>query len=177
MRTEAQLLAAARRAYERGRLGRAARQAAGLAPVAALAFLHCVPVAPTAVGITALVGLATLYAWLGRDWRRGLLAGLAAGLGPFVLPLLARPWTHACYEPVCLYIPGVCLAGGLLGGLVLGTTGLGRHEDPRAFGTAALSVTLVCGAVGCLFAGLGGLAGMGVGLTAGTLPALVLRRA
>ena len=64
----------------------------------------------------------------------------------------------------------------LLGGLVLAGRP-GPQADTRAYALAASAVTLSCGLVGCLFAGLGGLTGLALGLTLGALPVLVLRRA
>jgi hypothetical protein len=177
MWTEAELARRARRAYERRRLRHALRDAALVGPVAGLAFLHCAGVAPTAVAVSVLLALVAACSWRGQDYARGLHAGLLAGLSPFLLPLLAQLGGHACSRSVCLYLPTACILGGLLGGLTLAALGLRPHADMRAYAGSALAVTLVAGAVGCLFAGLAGLGGMALGVAAGSAPLLIAQKA
>jgi hypothetical protein len=166
----------ARRAYERGRARIGLTQAALVAPVAALAFLQCTSAAPIALAVTLLTGVVGLAAWRGQDYGRGGRAGLAAGLSPFALPLVANATGVLCSATVCAILPATCVAGGLLGGLVLGTRSRGPRQPSVRFWLSAVAVTLAAGAVGCLGAGLLGLLGMGAGLATGTAPVLVLRR-
>jgi len=176
MWTDAQLAREARWAYERARLRRASAQALLVAPVGALAFLHCASSFRwNAAALGLVLAFVAVCAWAGRDWARGMRAALLAGLAPLLVPLAAELLGHACTATTCYYVPGACLLGGLLGGLVLAGYP-GRRSDTRAYALAALGVTVACGLVGCLFAGLGGLAGLALGLTLGSVPVLVLRR-
>jgi hypothetical protein len=76
-------------------------------------------------------------------------------------------------------MPAASIAGGFLAALCLaGGSAAGFRDDvpgerPGAhFWVAAQSVTLTLGIAGCLHVGLAGLAGMALGLAAGTLPVL-----
>jgi hypothetical protein len=73
-------------------------------------------------------------------------------------------------------MPAACVAGGFVGGLVLGTRRRGRQSGTPRFWLSALAVALAAGTVGCLGAGLMGLAGMVAGMAGGAAPVLVLRR-
>lgn len=176
MWTEAQLVRVARRAYELRRLRRGLLQALLFAPLGALTFLHCATsVRWNAAALLLVLALVAACSWAGRGWARGMRAGLLAGLAPLLVPLAAELLGHMCTESLCYYLPGACLLGGLLGGLVLAGYP-GPAADTRAYAVAASAVTLACGLAGCLFAGLGGLAGLALGLTIGAVPVLVLRR-
>ena len=135
------LEARARGAYERGRTRLGLGRARLVAPVAAAAFLQCSAATafPIALAVALLVALAGLFAWRGLDYARGANAGLVAGLGPFAVPLLSTFTGLFCSETVCVILPATCVAGGLLGGLVLGLGSWGPRESPARFTGASLA--------------------------------------
>jgi hypothetical protein len=174
---EAMLYRRARRAYESSRLGRAARIAFAVALVGAAALVGCshrAEAAFAAFAVSVMVGAAE---WRGLDWRRGARAGLAAGLAPFLIPVASR-WLSLMTHGVitCSPAPLLCFVGGLFGGAILGAEPRSQSKGLTFWGTA-LAVATSLGAVGCLPAGLSGLAGMAVGMAAGAVPALAARRA
>ena len=108
-------------------------------------------------------------------WRGGLAgraarAGLLAGLAPLVAPIAAGAIGHRCAGcglpatlPLCL---AVCLATGAAAGAILGL--MAARESQRArFAGAAIAFAATTGALGCVFAGASGLAGMAIGLALG----------
>jgi hypothetical protein len=172
---EAMLYQRARKAYERSRLGRGTRIAVAVALVGAAALVGCshrAEAAFAALAVSVMVGAAE---WRGLEWQRGARAGLAAGLAPFLIPVASR-WlallTHGAVT--CSPAPLLCFLGGLFGGAILGAQS--RRERLIFWGTA-LTVAATLGAVGCLPAGLSGLAGMAVGMAAGAVPTLAAQRA
>jgi hypothetical protein len=94
-----------------------------------------------------------------------------------VLPLVSQATGYFCSATVCLVLPTVCVAGGVVGGVALGLLGKRPFGDHVGFWVAAVSVTAVLGSVGCLMAGLAGIAGLAVGLLIGAAPVLVARTA
>ena len=173
---EPDLAARARRAYERGRLRWALERAVAAMAIAAVALIGCpAPGAPVAC----VAGLGVLVAaclWRGGSWERGARLGFLAGLAPCLLPSAARA-AHACCDRFCLSLPPVCLAGGVLAGILLGWLGMRVHGD-RRFWLAAGAAAALAGATGCLAAGIAGLAGMALGLLAGAAaPVLAARTA
>lgn len=167
----------ARRAYEWGRVTRGAGLGVVVATLGAVALVGCSHRRETAlVAVAVALGVA-LAEWRGLDWRRGARAGLAAGFAPFLFPVAAR-WFELCTvgSIACSAAPFLCFVGGLAGGALLGF-GPASRPHGRAFWASAVAVTVSLGAVGCLSAGLAGLAGMAVGLAAGAVPAFALARA
>ena len=174
---EAMLYRRARRGYERARIERGARITVAVGIFSAAALIGCshrTEAAWAAVVVSLMVGAAE---WRGLAWRRGAHAGLVAGLAPFLLPVASR-WlsllTHGAIT--CSPAPLLCFLGGLCGGALLGTESRGESKGVTFWGMA-LVVAASLGAVGCLPAGLSGLAGMAVGLAAGAVPTLALLRA
>jgi hypothetical protein len=170
------LMAAARRAYERGRFTAGARRAAWVAPLGVLPLHRCVDagssVGPVLVGVAALLVLVALFTWRGEGYGRGVGVGLVAGLGPLALPLVAHATGVMCSATLCGILPAAAAGGGFLGGLWLGGQALARerHDGPYWFAAATVSATL--GALGCLHVGLAGLGAMALGLLAGSAPGL-----
>lgn len=172
---ETALAARARRAYERGRLSWALPRAAEAIAVAAVALLGCpAPGRPAACAAALGVALAVCL-WRGGAWARGARLGFLAGLAPCWLPAAVRLGYASC-DRICPVLPAVCLAGGLVAGLLLGWLGL-RLQGGRRFWLAALGTAVLAGAVGCLPAGLAGLAGMSLGLLAGAAAPALARAA
>jgi hypothetical protein len=172
---EADLAVRARRAYERGRLGWAVRRALMAVAVTSVALVSCQEPGPPAACAAALGLLVTVCLWRGGAWARGARLGFLAGLAPCLFPVAVR-MLHACTDQVCLGPSTVCLLPSVAAGLLLAWFGLRSHGD-RRFWLAAATVMILTGAIGCLFAGLAGLAAMSIGLLAGAAAPLLVARA
>jgi hypothetical protein len=168
------LKATARRAYELGRLRRAAWTATPTLLISVLAcFMSNRPIAVALAGVILCV-TATLLHWRGRHLGRGVLPGVAAGLVPFAAAHAARLYGHLCTPEGCV---SICVPACLAGGLVAGAAVVGvarRSERLRASWAPACGVAALTGALGCCCVGLGGLLALAAGLTAGAAP-LALR--
>lgn len=173
--SESALETRARRAYEWGRLVWGSKRAAVVATLSGLALLSCTNPAATAGCIVLLALLVTALLWRGQEFAEGVRPGLLAGLVPFVLPVMSEATGYFCSATVCLVLPTVCVAGGVVGGVMLGVQGRRPFRDHLGFWVAAVAVTAVLGSVGCLMAGLAGIAGLAVGLLLGAAPVLVAR--
>ena len=174
---DAALLAAGRHAYERGRVKLGLRRALFVLPLALLPLQQCMASGRGTLMllVVATVGvLITLFHWRGQDFARGANTGLIAGLSPLLLPLLTSWFTPVCSTIICGFLPAAAVAGGFLGALSLTGAGLAGERTTVGFWLAAISVTVTLGAAGCLHVGLAGLAGLALGLAAGTLPALAV---
>jgi hypothetical protein len=174
---DAALFSAARHAYERGRVRHGLRRALWILPVALVPLHHCLQ---TGRGTLMLLVLATLgvlvalFHWRGQDYARGANIGLIAGLSPLLLPVVTSWISPLCSTIVCGFFPAASIAGGFFGALSLTGAGLLGDRPSPGFWFAAIGVTVTLGAAGCLHAGLAGLAGLALGLAAGTLPALAV---
>jgi hypothetical protein len=178
--TEADLFVAARRAYETGRVRRAAWRAAGVAPLTVVPIAQCAALGRAGeafVGAAAVVVLVALFLWRGQGYGRGAGVGLVAGLAPLLLPSLATATGVLCSATVCGVLPLAAVAGGLVAGLVLGGRSLAGAAAGPPFWFAATAVTGCLGAMGCLHVGIVGLAGMALGVVAGAAPVLYWRAA
>lgn len=155
-----------RRRYEWGRL----RQALlGFAPMLAIVVVAVLvarePSMTLALGLSAFsVGVVLL--WYGRDLRRAVLPGVAAGLVPLTLALCANHWHH-CDDHACMsFCVPACAAGGLLAGL--GVAAMGRQgRTGAAYWLPASGLALLTGAMGCSCVGYAGVVGLAVGYGAG----------
>src|SRR5688572_25313823 len=135
-RFERELMAKARRAYERGRLRRGLRAAAPAGLLSALSL----PLSENPA-ISALIGLAAVLfaselARRGGPPGRAVGPGIRAGAGPLLLPLAVGlyEWLTGCascgdHALACLL---ACVGGGLWAGLVLGAEAA-RAEDRVSF--------------------------------------------
>jgi hypothetical protein len=162
--------------YEVGRLRRAL---AGFAPVLILVAIAALVAKRPSVTLgfgVAVFAVGSVLLWYGRDVRRAVLPGLAAGIVPLVLTLCANHVGHACMDDRCLTlcIP-VCAAGGVIAGLLVVIVGLRRRGRP-AFWIAASGLALLTGAMGCGCVGYAGLAGLAIGFAGGLTSGLVGRR-
>ena len=156
----------ARRAYELARL-RAAL------PWAIPAILFGLGSAWLGVGLAVVLAAAVVgFKWLGRDYGRAVLPGLAVGLLGFAAPTGWELWNAGCCagSSCASECMAVCASGGVLGGLVLF-----RHVRRSAVGRtgtlAALAVASLATGIGCLQIGAMGMIGV-AGLWAITAPAL-----
>ena len=166
----------AERAYELGRVRRAAAFAAPLVALALIAAcLGARPVTAACVGAV-LLATAGVFLWRGQTLGRSVFPGVIAGLVPLALAVGARSYGHVCTgtECVSLCIPA-CTAGGLVAGLLIARTA--RHAASRGqFLLGASALALLVGALGCSCVGYGGVAGLGLGLLATLLPASLSSR-
>jgi hypothetical protein len=170
-----QVRARARRAYEWGRVRRAAGGVAPVLPLVALAaYLSARPGPAWTFGLGAfLLGAALL--WVGREPQRAVLPGLAAGAVPLVLALCANQ-VHLCGPDGCstLCMPA-CIAGGLAAGAGISVLGL-RRRAGWAWWLGASTLSLLVGAMGCSCVGYSGVVGLFGGYAVGVVP-LLLKRA
>jgi hypothetical protein len=165
-RSDTELLARAKRAYEIGRLRRAVCLAALAAPMVGLSYLGCGH-GSVSIGVGALLALlVAVLVWRGGAAAGGVLPGLLAGAAPLLAPLLVG----GC----CAAGPGVCLAacggGGLLGGIVIAASALRRESGRPAHVMAAGAIAALAGSLGCAMAGAVGVAAMLAGVALVPLP-------
>jgi hypothetical protein len=120
----------------------------------------------------AMFGAGVALLWYGRDLKRAVLPGVAAGLVPLVFALLANHFGHACTGSGCmsLCVPA-CTAGGLVAGLSVAIVGY-RGGHGLGYWAGASAVALLTGAMGCACVGYSGLLGLAVGYGAGCVPVL-----
>lgn len=162
-----------RRARAHYEWARAKRALLGLAPfgliVAAAAFIGERPAVAVALGAVVFVW-GVLLLWYGREPRRAVLPGVAAGLVPLTFALCATLIEHGCTGSACwrVCIPA-CALGGVVAGLAVAAVGHRRRQS-AAFWISASAIALLTGAMGCACAGYAGVAGMLVGYVAGLLP-------
>jgi hypothetical protein len=173
---EHDLESAARRAYERGRLGGAVARGAGAALLATPAFLTCgqTPLAAVCLAGFALVVIAGH--WRGEAYEEGTRAGALAGILPCLFPA-----SFVAFDPrLCMLMYSshglwICGAGGVAAGVVLGLVGR-TARGPRFWWSAAAALGFLA-SIGCLPAGAIGFAALAVGMVVGGAPVLVARRA
>jgi hypothetical protein len=161
----------ARRAYELGRLKLAGLEGLVTVPLA-IAGAGCCALghASVVVGGIALYGAFVLARWRGGGWGRGAYPGLIAGAIAFAIAYAG-----------CLVLDapmlrlGACLLGGLLAGVGLGVRAarvMARDRGPFLFAAGGLAA--LAGAVGCVFAGAGGILGVAAGVAVATAPPLLV---
>lgn len=174
--SEAALADRARRAYEQGRRQAALWHSAPLVPLVAWSIGWCRYPTLAAISGAALVALTAVLLWRGQTWGRAVGAGLAAGLPPFVMPLLMRSSSEVCVGEMCCSMCLVgCVGGGLVAGWLIGRRAARLPEGRGSFLAAAGTLALLAGAPACAYAGVLGLAGLALGFAAGTAPALLTR--
>jgi hypothetical protein len=157
------LQARARRAYEAGRLWRALRTAALVAPLG-LAALAPHQSGPAVCGaVSALFAAVAALSFRGRAGAEAIAPGLLAGLPALALPLGVRVLGHACGSSACftLCLPACCVGGAIAGAALL--LSARRQSDPsrkREYLAAALALAALTGSIGCAVAGVSGILGM-----------------
>lgn len=174
---EAGLRREARRAYELGRVERAARGALLLAPILAVSLYGCAAPGKSLACAAVLLAAVACFLWRGEGYAEGVRPGVIAGVVPLIVPALARAGGHLCAADVCLLFPTLCAAGGLAGGALLGALAPRLRPDRPAPFLVACSIASLMGAVGCVLYGYVGLGLMAAGLAAGAMPLLAARRA
>lgn len=168
---DAVLLTSARHAYERGRVKKGLRRALFVLPVSLLPLYDCMAAGRGALMLSVIAAVATLvvlFHWRGQGYARGANVGLVAGLSPLLLPFLASWIAPVCSTLLCGVLPAASVAGGFVAALCLAGGRLSGFHRGAGFWLAAVSVTVTLGVAGCLHVGLAGLAGLALGLAAGT---------
>lgn len=165
----------ARLNYEWGRMRRAVL---GFAPVLLIVATATVlakrPTSTMLFGVVMFcVGVALLS--YGRDLKRAVLPGVAAGTVPLTFALCANHFGHFCTGDGCrsMCIPA-CMIGGVIAGFVVAMVG---HREKHGVGylAAGSTIALLTGAMGCACVGYSGVLGLGVGYAVGFVP-MVTRR-
>jgi hypothetical protein len=165
----------ARRAYE---LGRARRALLGFLPVLGLVGGACLlSDSPSWTGSLGLCMffLGVVMLWRGRDLKRAVLPGVAAGSVPLVLVLCARHFGHMCTGTSCSTLcMQACAAGGAVAGLAVASVGNSRRSGP-GFWLAASALAILTGAMACSCLGISGVVGLALGYGGGLVPGLLKR--
>ncbi len=170
-------MAAARAAYEQGRVGFGLRSA----PLGLIVGLGMVGVgAKPVVGMAAGVALAGILVGAGW-WRSSALEGARAGLWAALVPIVGAMWM-AAFGPRCTAAECqvACVAISMMGGGALGlwigaaaaTRELGRFD----YVMGALATASLAGLLGCTAVGLGSSLGLAVTLLASTAPGYAVGR-
>ena|SRR5258708_5937628 len=167
----------ARRAYEWGRLWRAALKAWPALLLTAISGWLCHEVG-LSVGIgTGLFAIATSLLWYGRIAAQAANAGLIGGLAAFAVPVAAY---HSYFAPYCGTLIGMLIVNGGCGlgvGILLSIESTRLQTKRNVFLMFASGVAALCGMLGCILFGPMGLAGMAAGILLSTAPVAIYRRA
>jgi hypothetical protein len=119
------------------------------------------------------VGVSVL--WYGRELRRAVLPGLAAGAAPLLLVAFAPHFGHTCDGLTCTSLCLVaCAVGGALAGFFIGTRDVVRRGGIRLWAVTS-AVAVLTGALACARLGGAGLFGLVLGFVAGSVPGLARR--
>lgn len=179
--TQDPLRTLARRAYERGRHKRAFVTCAYALPMVAFSVVVRGP-APAILATGALL-IAVVF-WMSQ--RGGALArsigpGLLAGIPPFAVPLVLHAIGHpcamgGCLTPACAAIcMPACAIGGAVAGIVIGISTLVESKQPVSTLLGASVIAILAGTLGCWFAGLSGVFGMGLATLGASVPLVLVR--
>ena len=166
-----------RRAYEWGRLWRAAIKAwPALLSTAISCWLCHEQELSLAIG-TGLFVLTTGLGWYGRTPAQAASAGLRAGMGAFAVPVIAF---HSYFTPDCCTLTAMLIVNGSCGvgvGILLSLESARLQAERNVFLLFASVVAALCGMLGCILFGPMGLAGMAAGVLLSTAPVAIYRRA
>ncbi|MFN3199218.1 MAG: hypothetical protein ACE366_12525 [Bradymonadia bacterium] len=160
----------ARSRFERGRAVDALWASMLLWPVLALA-VWAAPVVDTAlwaVGVTWLAAWGAL--WRGGELAAGVMPGVMCAIFPLVGAHCASHIGHMCTGDGCYSLCApLCGVGGLVAGLVLARRMIKIGGRWTGWLTGGF-IVLAMGATGCTCIGLGGVAGVTLGLALGATP-------
>ena len=171
-RSERELAARARRAYELGRLGFAARVLMYVVPIVALAFMSAAPATMGMVGIAGFLGIfAVGMIWYGGAPGRAVGPGLLAGMIPLVVSIVLRATDYCCMGGACspLCLP-VCMSAGLVAGIGVGLRASEETEGRSGFALSGVLFAALTGALGCVGMGLWVVGGMAAALALASAP-------
>ncbi len=165
----------ARAAYEWTRVRRALL---GFAPAlllaAAAAWLGGRPATSAPFGV-ALFLAGVIALWYGREPQRAVLPGMAAGMLPVVLTVIAMRVGSMCFGDRCTSVcMAACGVGGVGAGVAVGWIAVSkRYRWPFWVTASAIAVSL--GAMSCACLGYAGLVGLVAGYGLGILPSVAAR--
>lgn len=165
----------ARRAYELGRVRLAVLAAAPVAVACGVLFLTYARRGSWILGVGGLVvALVLVASWWGRELGRSVVPGVVSGAIPLALACAAQGVGHVCTDDGCvsLCVPA-CLVGGLVAGALVGRF---AGRAPATSGMGAVVLAGLTGSLGCSCVGLGGVAGLLLGLFVAGVPAFALAR-
>jgi hypothetical protein len=153
-----------RGAYERSRLFDGLRTSLLVVPMVLAAVLGGCgrPEMSVALG-AALAAVVCLLTWRGGSAGRAVIPGLVAGTASLVFPLFACRALERAGMGVTLMI-AACSAGGLVAGLIVSRFAARTSRDRARFLFACGAIATLAGSLGCIDAGLGGIAAMAVSL-------------
>lgn len=158
------LLRRVRFVYERSRLFAGVRASLLVAPMVLAAVLAgCErPAISVALG-AALAAIVGVLAWRGGTAGRAVFPGLLAGTASLVFPLFACRAIERAGWNGSLSI-GACAAGGVIAGVIVARFAACSSEPRARFVAAGGAIAAFAGALGCVDAGLAGIAAMTVSL-------------
>ncbi len=162
--SDAQLLSAARRRYERSRLSLGLWAAVPALGLPAVSFaLGTSALNAAGFGAALVLGLFVLE-WRGGGLALGGMSGLKAGLLPLAFAHAAKLYGHVCTPAGCtsLCVPA-CATGGLLAGALVEYWARRATRPWLVRGTGA-AVSFFTGALGCTCVGAAGILALVVGL-------------
>ncbi|WP_394843473.1 hypothetical protein LZC95_41305 [Pendulispora brunnea] len=165
-----------RRARLRYEWARTWRALLGLAPIWIIIGLACAfthrPSLAISFGLAAFV-MGAVMLWYGRDVKRGVLPGLAAGMVPLLFALCANHVNHVCTGSSCMTLcMPACVVGGIVAGLAVAAIGH-RRQAGAGFWLGASAMAVLVGAMGCSCIGYAGVVGVAIGYAAGIVPSLL----
>ena len=177
-----QLLARARRAYERDRATTNAPATSNVTDEA----VRCSTTASASIGTTGQAAASAVVALVAAVWRgggaaRGARLGLVVGLPALVTPSVVAMVRGAQCSACLSHTPGLdacfvaCLVVSSLAGVAVGALAA-RDAQPGRFVIGGVAAAALTGALACGLTGLGGGLGVAAGLAGSSVPALLVVR-
>jgi hypothetical protein len=172
--SEADLKAAARRTYERGRWQGGLVRGVGAAILAMPSLLVCNR-SPWAGACLAGFGLVVAAGLIrGGTYEEGTRAGALAGILPCLLPAAVSIFDPMFCRTLLDQGLWLCGLGGIAAGVILGLWT--RPSRALSFWASAFAAFGFAASLGCLPAGAVGFAGLALGVLVGALPVLASRK-
>lgn len=157
MAPERVLLRRMRRAYELGRLKRAACSVWPLVGVSTVSLLLGSVRILDVVLAGALVVIGFGFVWQGQVAEKAVVPGVAAGLAPFVLAWLANGPREGCeHGSLYSYCVLACAVGGVVAQVVVVRFARNHQKQVTAWGLATV-LAFVVGGMGCGCIGYSGI--------------------
>jgi hypothetical protein len=160
----------ARRMYELGRWRRALVAAVPAAALSSIAARSTHEVLDPMAGGSLLAIASVVFLWRGQHAGRAVLPGMVAGLIPFTAALLVRCAGETRFA-ICAVVSFLASA---VGGLLVARSARVSGAIGRTWLYAG-SVAILTGSVACTCIGVGGLAGLVLGLASVGAPSLLSR--
>ncbi len=175
-RTDLQIRARGKRAYELGRLRSAMKALPYVVPLVVLASSSSMTSLSWNVALgTALAALTVGLLWRGEAHGRAVGTGLLAGAIPLLLPLAMQSTGHCCLAGACsTWCLPLCIGAGFAAAIMVGIRASSEVRAPGRFALSATGVAALTGAIGCAGMGLGAVAGMIAALAVVSAPVAVV---